>query len=253
MNRMRISSLWLGAGAVVVLAILALPRAGEGATAILSDGRTIRVEGYEVDDRRAKLRLPGGGLLEMSASRLERILDEEPAAEADGDAPGTAGADLGGGGELPPVALPVRYEAGAEVLFRSRFDDWIVGLSARHGLDPALVSALVKAESGFEAAARSPKGAVGLMQLMPATASRLGVANRYDPVSNLDGGIRYLRWLADRYDDDLPRILAAYNAGEGAVDRYGGVPPYGETRRYVQKILGFLAESGTAGRGLAGR
>lgn len=203
----------------------------EGAIAILADGRTLEIIAWEVDDERARLELPGGGRIEIVASRLERIVETEaPAGES---APA----------EIPLPAPPedlFRFRNGATVLFPSRFDGWIVGLAARHDLDPGLVSALIRAESGFSPHARSPKGAVGLMQLMPATAARLGVSNRYDPVSNLDGGMRYLRWLADRYQGDLVKVLAAYNAGEGAVDRYGGLPPYRETRGYVDRILGWL-------------
>jgi soluble lytic murein transglycosylase-like protein len=107
----------------------------------------------------------------------------------------------------------------------------------RHGLDPALVQAVVSVESGFRPDAVSPKGAQGLMQLMPTTAASLGVKNPMDPSANLDGGSRYLQSLVTQYGGDLKRALAAYNAGPGAVSRYGGVPPYRETRQYVDKVL----------------
>ncbi len=107
----------------------------------------------------------------------------------------------------------------------------------RHGLDPDLVMAVVSVESGFRPQAVSPKGAQGLMQLMPRTASSLGVADAFDPAQNLDGGARHLGQLLTLYGGDLTRALAAYNAGEGAVDRHGGVPPYRETRAYVKKVL----------------
>jgi soluble lytic murein transglycosylase-like protein len=105
------------------------------------------------------------------------------------------------------------------------------------GLDPALVAAVVRVESGFDPRATSPAGAAGLMQLMPATALSLGVRDAYDPLQNLAGGSRYLRSLVDRFRGDLPRSLAAYNAGADAVRRYGGIPPYAETRRYVSDVL----------------
>jgi len=107
----------------------------------------------------------------------------------------------------------------------------------RHGLDPELVIAVVSVESGFRPEAVSPKGAQGLMQLMPKTAESLGVADAFDPEQNLDGGVRHLGELLALYDGDVERALAAYNAGEGAVHRHHGVPPYRETRAYVRKVL----------------
>ena len=107
-----------------------------------------------------------------------------------------------------------------------------------YGLDPELVLEVVRAESNFNPKARSPKGALGLMQLIPATAKRFGVANPFEPAQNLRGGMAYLRWLLERFDGDLKLTLAGYNAGEHSVERYGGVPPYAETRSYVKTILG---------------
>ncbi len=104
------------------------------------------------------------------------------------------------------------------------------------GLDPALVLAVMRIESGFDARALSPKGAIGLMQLMPDTAARFGVRDAYDPEQNVRGGASYLRFLLERYDGDVTLAAAAYNAGEGAVDRHGGVPPYAETQAYVQAL-----------------
>jgi soluble lytic murein transglycosylase-like protein len=110
-------------------------------------------------------------------------------------------------------------------------------VAARYGVSPRLVAAIVEAESEFNPRAESRKGARGLMQLMPATATSLQVEDAFDPRSNIDGGVRHLRRLMDRFDGDLPVVLAAYNAGEQAVIQYGGVPPYRETRRYVRRIL----------------
>ena len=114
----------------------------------------------------------------------------------------------------------------------------VTDAAVRHGLDPALVRAVVAVESGFRPEAVSPKGAQGLMQLMPATARDLGVADPLDPAANVDGGSRYLSQLVARYDGDLTKALAAYNAGMGAVARHRGVPPYAETLQYVRKVLG---------------
>ncbi len=120
----------------------------------------------------------------------------------------------------------------------STFDSLIEDASRRYQLDPALVKAVVQAESNFNPDAVSSAGARGLMQLMPGTAASLGVADSFDPVQNVDGGAKLLRNLLDRYDQNVSLALAAYNAGPGAVDKYGGVPPYAETQRYVPRILG---------------
>ena len=117
-------------------------------------------------------------------------------------------------------------------------DELISELAPRFSLDPKLVRAVAAAESNFNPRAESHKGAQGLMQLIPATATRFGVKNVWDPKENLTGGMRYLAWLLAYYRGDLARALAAYNAGEAAVDRYRGIPPYAETRAYVARVLG---------------
>jgi hypothetical protein len=109
--------------------------------------------------------------------------------------------------------------------------------SDRYRLDPDLLDSVIRAESGFNPHAVSPKGAQGLMQLMPGTASKLGVPNAFDPEANVDGGTRYLRELLERYNFDLIKALAAYNAGPHRVEQYKGVPPYRETRHYVASIV----------------
>ncbi len=113
-------------------------------------------------------------------------------------------------------------------------------IARNYGLDPKLMHAVISAESAYNPTAISNKGAMGLMQLMPDTARRFGVPDPFDPIANMHGGARYLRWLMDRFQNNLNLVLAAYNAGEGAVERYGNViPPYEETRTYVVRVLDY--------------
>ncbi len=125
--------------------------------------------------------------------------------------------------------------------------EMIRAAAQRHGVPEQLVSAVIRVESGFNAQAVSRKGARGLMQLMPGTAAILGVRDSFDPTENIDGGVRHLRGLLDRFANNLPLVLAAYNAGEGAVNTYGGIPPYLETQAYVGRILSILGGDATVG------
>jgi soluble lytic murein transglycosylase len=111
-------------------------------------------------------------------------------------------------------------------------------ISLRHGVDPRLVESVIRAESAFNPTAVSRTGARGLMQLMPQTAAMLGVRDSFNPRENIEGGVRHLRYLLDRYPGNIPLAVAAYNAGEGAVDSHRGIPPYAETQQYVQRVLG---------------
>ncbi len=123
---------------------------------------------------------------------------------------------------------------------KSRYDELIDQVANEHGVDSALVRAVVQAESAFKPDAVSVKGATGLMQLMPATAKRYGVSDRNDPVQNVNGGVRYLRDLLDMFGQNLALAVAAYNAGEGAVMKHRGIPPYSETQHYVRKVMRLL-------------
>jgi transglycosylase-like protein with SLT domain len=123
----------------------------------------------------------------------------------------------------------------------ARFEPFVLEAAAREGVDAGLVRAVIRTESAYDHLAVSSAGARGLMQLMPEAAARFGVTNAFDPRENIGGGVRYLRVLLKMFQGDVSRTVAAYNAGEGAVMRHGGVPPYRETREYVRKILGLLA------------
>ncbi len=127
----------------------------------------------------------------------------------------------------------------------ARYTGEIREAAGRYGVPEKLVAAVIRVESAFNPRAVSPKGARGLMQLMPETASGLGVRNSFDPQENIDGGVRHLRGLIDRFSNNLPLALAAYNAGEKAVLAYQGIPPYPETRDYVTRVLSFF--DGSAG------
>src|SRR5277367_4390003 len=134
------------------------------------------------------------------------------------------------------AAAPLVPSATSVASPPDRLDRIVRDAAERHNMDPALVKAVISTESGWNPHAVSRKGAVGLMQLIPETAQRFGVGNLLDPAQNVEGGTTYLKWLLDRYNGDLPKTLAAYNAGEHAVDLYRGVPLYPETQRYVQKV-----------------
>ena len=190
----------------------------------LTSGRALSVKAVRVEGTEAVLVLRAGGEVVCDRRLIDRVApDEVPYPEE------------------PPVAEPVPAPAapGIELLVGS--------LAERHRVAPDLVRAVIAVESANVATARSPRGAMGLMQLMPATARRYAVGDPYDPAENLDAGIRHLSSLLDRYDVRL--ALAAYNAGEGAVQRYGGMPPYRETRDYVSRVLRRTAAATIAARG----
>lgn len=135
---------------------------------------------------------------------------------------------------------------------RNQYATEIREISSRHGVDPNLVESVIRAESAFNPTAVSRTGARGLMQLMPKTALTLGVRDSFNPRENIEGGVRHLRYLLDRYPGNVSLAVAAYNAGEAAVDAHRGVPPYAETQQYVQRVLqggGGVAWSGRGGNG----
>ncbi len=143
------------------------------------------------------------------------------------------------------TAVRVTRPAGRRL--STEYGDLIAEHAAAQGVEPDLVRAVIQAESAFNPRARSSKGAMGLMQLMPATAAEYGVLDPYDPADNIRGGVAYLKSLLTRYDDRVELALAAYNAGPGAVERYGGtIPPYRETMDYVDRIQGTMGRAAGA-------
>jgi soluble lytic murein transglycosylase len=128
-------------------------------------------------------------------------------------------------------------QSSAPASLSNPYEDLIRSAADRHSIDPDLIRAVIKAESGFNSNARSHKGALGLMQLMPETARLHNVTDILNPSDNIDGGIRHLKLLLSRYQGDLELSLAAYNAGIKAVEKYGGIPPFAETREYVRRVL----------------
>jgi hypothetical protein len=222
---------------VAIFAASALP-CFAGEVAVLKNGFSIRHERREVVGEVTRLYVTGDGtsFVDIPTTEIEHFeaAPENPAASAsdpfrsdpfrksvkDG-APSSS--PFARGGQNPPTPV--------------NLDEVVLAASDRYRLDPDLVTSVIKAESGFNVRAVSPKGAQGLMQLMPGTASQLGVPNAFDPQANVEGGTRYLRELLERYNFDIVKALAAYNAGPQRVEQFGGVPPYYETRAYVARIV----------------
>ncbi len=207
---------------VTTLALLALGSLASPARAdlvTLTSGRTMSVRGHRVDGDQMTLQLRDGGEVSFPAALVARVdPDEVPYPDP------------------PAVAVNgTQPAAGTFVALTGPYDDLIRKAALRYGVDPSLVHAVIRAESNYAATARSWRGARGLMQLMPQTLRTYQVRNGFDPTANIDAGTRHLRTLLDRYP--LAQALAAYNAGEAAVLRYGGIPPFPETRSYVARIL----------------
>ena len=135
------------------------------------------------------------------------------------------------------IRLAMTRQEMAQVLKSPEMLALVDEIATAEGVDPYLARAVIQAESAFYTKARSHAGALGLMQLMPRTAERFGVTDPFDPRQNIRGGVKYLHWLTDNFKGDLPKVIAAYNAGEGAVDKYKGIPPFPETRAYVPRVM----------------
>jgi soluble lytic murein transglycosylase-like protein len=205
---------------IATLAVsFALVTAGPAAAEIvvLTSGRTMSVKGHRFDGDSIVLTLRNGGEVTCDKSIIKQVLpDEVPHPEPE-----------------PAQTAP---SLPTETLKSTPYGEIIAAVSEAHGVDPMLVKALIQVESNYKPRARSPKGAMGLMQLMPATAREYKVRNPFDPKSNIEAGIKHLKSLIERFDG-VEMALAAYNAGEGAVRKFKGIPPYRETRNYVSKIL----------------
>lgn len=201
---------------------------------LLVGGGVLKVDGFSRTGDRIDLQLSSGGTLELSIWRIDRILADEIEDVADDD--------------LGPGELEIGFSSDHEVP-DTPYGELIFVTAERHALNPHLIAAMVRTESAFDPKAVSRKGAAGLLQLMPATAQRFGISRQqvFVPEHNLDAGVRYLRWLVDRFEGDLALVLAGYNAGEAAVDRYGGVPPYKETREYIRRVYSAAASTSDAG------
>ncbi len=203
-------------GFVVLITVPKTPAAAD--TLFLRSGKTLKIEALSCDSKGCVATVSGGdvGVRAVDVVRVEpnEEVDPEPAPAASSSASGTR-------------------DPGA-----SRTIEQMVAAAAfKYALPRSLVRAVARAESAFNPAAVSPKGAQGVMQLMPATSKSLGVQDAFDPGENIDAGARLLRQLLEKYQGRVAEALAAYNAGEGAVARHKGVPPYGETRGYIRKVV----------------
>ncbi len=193
--------------------------------AVLRNGNSIRHEHKEVLGAVTRLYLgaTSDGYVEIPTDQIDHYeIDTTPPAKTRVSAPQSAAA-----------VNPQRQET----LTQEGLNQVVSGAGERHQLDPDFIRSVIKAESGFHQNAVSRKGALGLMQLMPATASEMGITNPFDPKSNVEGGTKYLRDLLVKYNFDVNKALAAYNAGPLKVDRYHGIPPYYETQAYVSRII----------------
>jgi soluble lytic murein transglycosylase-like protein len=200
-----------------VFVLLALP-AFAADLAVLQNGFSIRHERREAVGTMTRLYLdasPQSGYIDIPSDQIASIEHD------DSTPPGTTEQQPAPGQGIPGTSI----------------QDFVNAASEKHGVDPDLIQSVIRAESGFNPKAVSRKGARGLMQLMPATASKLGVANSMDPAANVDGGTQYLHEMLARFNNDLVKALAAYNAGPERVEKYKGVPPYHETYAYVSRII----------------
>jgi len=219
---------------IVLTAVLILAAAipASASIAVFTDGRNMKIDSYKMlDDELMTLVMKGGGSMTLPITRIDRIIDDEIVTPEVVEEVKKIVAE---GGVFPHRSW--RYNETSGPIFKSKFDKIIIDAAKKFDIDAALVSAVIKAESDFNPREVSNKGARGLMQLMPATAQRFGVTDAYDPEANIYAGTRYLRWLLKTFDDNADLAVAAYNAGEGNIWKYNGVPPFRETVTYINRI-----------------
>ena len=211
----------VSAGILALLATFCAPARAE--LILMVGGGVLKVDGFSRSGDRIELQLPSGGSMTIPVLRIDRIVADE----------------------LEEEPVDTLVESDLEIEFAEHhsvpatpYGELIYAASRRPAITPRLNAAMVRMESAWDPRAVSLTGATGLLQLLPSTAHRFGVSQDeiFDPVRNLAAGVRYVRWLNDRFNGDLALILAGYNAGEAAVERYQGVPPYKETRDYIRRV-----------------
>ena len=211
------------AASIFAFAATAVPASAE--IVYLSSGKTLSVKSHRIEGESIILTMRNGGEVTCDKSIIEKIVgDEVPYEEPKPEAAATD-------------RQTTSASADPKLLQATPYGEIIDAMSQAHGVDPMLVRALIQVESNYRPGAKSNKGAMGLMQLMPSTARQYRVRNPYDPTANIGAGVKHLKGLIDRMDGAIDMALAAYNAGEGAVKKFKGIPPYRETRNYVSRIL----------------
>ena len=219
---------------ILATAVLFLAaNAASASIAVFVDGRSQKIDAYAVEEDVVHLTLQGGGKISLPLLRIDRIIDDEIVAAAEIVAEATKIVEERGG-VFPNRSW--RFSEESMPLWNSKYNDIIIKAARYHDIDAALVSAVIKAESDYNPKTVSHKGARGLMQLMPATAARFGVRNSFDPEQNIYAGTKYLRWLLDKFGGNADLAVAGYNAGEGNIKKYDGVPPFRETVNYINRI-----------------
>ena len=215
--------------------------------ALLKNGRSLSVTSYRMEGEQILLMIEGGGQIALPNGQVVAIRRDQPGAHPPPETPGAEKAALEAPRPVPPAEIsgvpnaegPIAIEP-KDVFDREALRGLATRIARKHEVDEALVLAVIEVESRYDAFAVSPRGAMGLMQLMPETAARFAVRNTFNPVENVDGGVRYLKELLERYSGQVRLALAAYNAGEKAVDQFKGIPPFRETQQYVGRVLGAL-------------